>query len=1034
MNDWENESLTGSGRLEPHSSYAPFDDRIAAISGERTQSPYFKLLNGAWKFGYFPSPTVVPEEFYEEDFDCCEWDEIVVPSNWQMKGYGHPHYTNVQYPIPVDPPRVPSENPTGCYIREFEIPSFWEGRRVLLMFNGVDSCFHVWINGNFAGMSKGSRLPAEFDITELLRPGVNRIAVRVVQWSDGTYLEDQDMWWLSGIFRDVSLSAVPELDLYDIFARAGLDRKYRDGELNVEVSVKNFSSSAFTKAASVEAELFDPELSPVFSEPLKAKLPRTGPGALSRVTLSTKVKAPARWTAETPDLYTLLLSLKDAKGAVLEYKSLKVGFRTVEVKGCNILVNGVAVMFRGVNRHEFNTDLGRALTYDTMLEDVLLMKRHNVNAVRTSHYANDPRFFDLCDRYGLYLISENDIETHGFGYEKGKNPSMWPEWEKAFMDRMQRMVEAFKNHASIVIWSLGNESGSGVNHAKMTEWTHRRDATRPVHYEGDHELEYSDMISRMYPAPEACLDLVRNHFQDKHPFIMCEYAHAMGNGPGGLEDYWQTFYSCKNMQGGFVWEWCDHGIRTWTRDGVEYFAYGGDFGEIPHDGNFIADGLVFPDKTPSPGLIELKKVIAPVRVEAVDAAAGLLKITNHYDFLSLEHLNVVWSLSENGMPVQSGTLPPLSLKARSSAELRIPFRAPAFPTPGAEYFLNLSFQLGRDTLWARCGHEIAWGQIAVPLLSTVSCPAVAEKYPIDLDEDPEYYYVSCGGMLLEFCKADGVISSLERDGLRLMERGPRLNFWRATTDNDRGWGDHSFSTQWRNAGYHNMLHRLEDLSMTGKGKKNGVRLKVRTRMAPPVLRHGIDCEYLYEFAPDGSFRLHVSGVPDSADFPCFPRIGLQMFLPDSMDSAEWFGLGPGESYPDTRTAQRVGLFKAGVDQLYTEYTFPQENGNRSDVRRVAFYDLHMAGLLVREAGEHFNFSAHRFSPEDLEAAKHPYELKKRDDIVVHLDAKVAGIGSSSCGPQTAEKYRIPAASFEFALNFKTFAPGELNDRSFFTLF
>ncbi len=565
MNDWENQSVIGINRVEARSVLIPFAEKDSAIEGERSRSPFFKTLNGAWSFGYFSCPEAAPEGFYKEDYDAGLWDQIEVPSNWQMKGYGRPHYTNVKFPFPVDPPRVPSENPTGCYIRSFEIPEAWDGRQIMLMFRGVDSYFELWINGKSVGSSKGSRLPAEFDITKYVRAGENSVAVKVIQWSDASYLEDQDMWWLSGIFREVTLTALPSLDLFDLFVRTTLDKANRDSALDIELTLKNFSAKAL-KCASVDFELFDADGAPVFKKPLTASASSLKAGGAAKLSVSTKVSNPEKWSAETPYLYTLLATVKDASGAAVEFKSHRVGFRTVVLKDGNFFVNGVAIMLRGVNRHEFQTDLGRAITVDSMMEDILLMKRHNVNAIRTSHYANHPAFYDICDRYGLYVLGETDLETHGFGCEKDKNPTMWPEWEAACVDRMKRMVEAYKNHSSIIIWSLGNESGFGCNHMKMIEWTRAKDPTRLIHYENDYGYKNVDLISPMYPDPKRCLEMVKE-LDGKKPFIMCEYAHAMGNGPGGLKEYWETFYSCKNMQGAFVWEWCDHGIRTVKEDG-----------------------------------------------------------------------------------------------------------------------------------------------------------------------------------------------------------------------------------------------------------------------------------------------------------------------------------------------------------------------------------------------------------------------------------------------------------------------------------
>lgn len=1028
MNDWENQKLVGINKMDGHTVYPPFDDKDDAITGERSASPYFKLLNGAWKFEYFTGPDTLPEDFFEEDFDCSEWDDIVVPSNWQMKGYGNPHYTNINYPIPVNPPFVPSENPTGCYIREFEIDESWQDRRIMLKFDGVDSFMYVWVNGQLAGMSKGSRNPAEFDITDIAQVGLNRITVQVLQWSDGTYLEDQDMWWLSGIFRDVSVMALPEVDLFDIFAKPLLDKKYKNGILELEIEVRNWMEKDVRDLV-VEAELFDKCGRSVFKKPLSAKT-SVKEAKSAKVRLEAEVRDVMKWSAETPDLYTLLLTLKNSYG-VIEYKSLRIGFRTMELKNGNFLVNGVPVMLRGVNRHEFQTDLGRAVTYDSIMEDILQMKRHNINAIRTCHYPDSEMFYEICDRYGLYVMCEADLESHGFGYEEGKNPSMWPEWERACVDRMQRMVEAFKNHASIIFWSLGNEAGYGINHKKMYAWTKKRDNTRLVHYERDQMAETADVVSTMYSAPEFIVDTIipERCKPSKKPYLLCEYAHAMGNGPGGLEDYWQTFYAHKEIQGGFVWEWCDHGIRTQDEDGCEYFAYGGDFGDTPNDGNFIADGLVFPDKSASPGLVELKKVIAPVRVTAKNLKKGIVNVANHYDFITLEHLNVVWSVSENGTVIQSGTIAPLKIKARSNEDVVIPFVMPENPKPGAEYFLNISFLLGMDTLWARCGHEIAWGQLALPVKAAAKKPSVSRsRAVVEMDEDENFLYIAADETFFEFDRHSGTIANWMIDGLPLLEAGPRLNIFRATTDNDRSGA--GMAAKWKAAYYHQLTHSVRDVAFDPATAT----VKVITRVAPPVLQWGIECEYVYRFLPDGSYTLELSGKPVGEGMPPFPRLGFQLALPEAMDNVQWFGLGPGESYVDTREAQRVGLYKAGVDSLSTEYTYPQENGNRSEVRRTAFYDLHMAGFAVTGLdGMLFNFSAHRFTPEAIEAAKHPHEIEEGENICLNLDWKQQGIGSSSCGPYLPEKYQIPAEPFRFGMKFRGFRPNELNDISFFKM-
>ncbi len=1031
MNTWENQSLVGINRMYGHSMYVPFDSAEEAKLLDRNQSPYFKLLNGAWMFAYYNSPDSVPADFYEEDFDCCEWDQIVVPSNWQMKGYGYPHYTNQVYPIPIDPPYVPDQNPTGCYIREFEVDESWKGRNIRLMFCGVDSFFNVWVNGQLAGMSKGSRLPAEFDITDIVRTGMNRITVQVLQWSDGTSLEDQDMWWLSGIFRDVYLTAVPaSADIHDIFVHTPLDKKFKDGQFSAEIEVQGAAINGCTAAV----EITDADgcaVCKTMTAAVKAKKDETS----AVVSVKTTLKDVNPWTAETPYLYTVSVTLLDKNGKTIVSKALQAGFRTIEItKDGEFQVNGVRIMIRGVNRHEFHTDLGRAVTVESIRDDLLQMKRHNINAIRTSHYPDTPVFYDLCDKYGIYVLCENDIEAHGFYYEPGTNPGCWPAWEKAFVDRMQRMVEAFKNHACIVIWSLGNETGFGCNHEAMIDWTRQRDPSRPIHFERDtcNDFANTDIICPMYPDTAACEEMIKriNAKKPYKPFIMCEYAHAMGNGPGGLSEYWDFFYRNKFTQGGFVWEWCDHGIRTQTDEGVEYFAYGGDFGDKPNDGNFIMDGLVFPDKTPSPGLIEYKKVIEPVRISAKDLKKGIFSVKNYYDFNTLEHLNIVWSISKNGSVIRSGNLPPMTTKAHETEELVIPYTLPK--EADGEMFINISFILGCDTLWARCGHEIAWGQFALPVKQAKKNVSILTKLnPLEVDEDQESFYISAANStLIEFNKASGTIASLEKDGLQVMEQGPVFNIFRAPTDNDKGWGA-QFRLAWENAGYHMMQQRVEDV-LADEKKDGTVELEVFARYAAVAKRTIFELKYTYLFERDGSFRMDLNVIPGD-NLPNLPRAGVSLALPEYLENAAWFGLGPGEAYADTKMAQRVGYYKANLAQLYTNYMRPQENGNRAEVRRAAFHDLHMAGLLVSGLPD-FNFSAHRYTAEDFAEAKHPHELVPNDHITLNLDWKQCGIGSGSCGPRTADQYLIePKEPFSFSLRFKALTPGELNDRSFFNL-
>ena len=589
------------------------------------------------------------------------WDRIPVPSNWQMHGYGIPQYTNVNYPYPIDPPHVPQENPVGLYRRAFAVPADWKGRQVFLVFDGVDSAFYCWVNGRQVGYSQGSHMPSEFNVTAFLKPGgKNTLDVQVFQWSDGSYLEDQDMWRLSGIFRDVYLFSAPPLHLRDVFIRTPLDRDCRHATLHVQARLRNYGAAA--KSHRVQAQLLDGAGGKV----LDAEVGRVGALAAGREKLLEArfpIAEPALWSAETPYLYTLLLTLLDSKGNTVEIESFPVGFRQVEIRGGRFLVNGKPVLLRGVNRHESDPDTGHAVSFDSMARDIEMMKRHNINAVRTSHYINDPRWYDLCNRYGLYVVDEADLETHGFGYIADDIPTRRPEWKAAFVDRAERMVERDKNQPCVVIWSLGNESGFGPNHQAMTERIRRTDPTRPIHYEGERATPgydgppVGDIESVMYPTVDFLQEQGRK--KDPRPFFVCEYAHAMGNGPGNLKEYWDAIRAHPRLMGGCVWEWCDHGIRQRlrrasrrTKKGADWFAYGGDFGDQPNDGNFCIDGLVFPDRRPHPALLEYKKVLEPVAVDAVDLAKGRVKLRNRYDFLALDHLDAHWRLLRDDRVLQ----------------------------------------------------------------------------------------------------------------------------------------------------------------------------------------------------------------------------------------------------------------------------------------------------------------------------------------------------------------------------------------------
>ncbi|MFC1440635.1 glycoside hydrolase family 2 TIM barrel-domain containing protein [Streptacidiphilus sp. N1-10] len=944
-----------------------------ARTATRSNAPALSL-NGTWRFQLRPT-AAEPAPGFDADWE-RSWDEIPVPGHWQLNGHGSPAYTNVRYPFPVDPPHVPDENPTGDYRRGFDLPADWpgpdQGARTLLRFDGVDSCFRVWLNGEPLGHAKGSRLAHEFEVGRLLRPGRNTLAVRVNQWSSGSYLEDQDMWWLSGIFRDVTLLSRPEAALDDHFVHAGYEHATGTGVLSVETSAP--------------ATLSIPELG----------LDRVDPAGPHRI------PGVEPWSAEQPRLYDAVLSTPQ------ETVSLRIGFRSIAIEDGVLRVNGRRILFRGVNRHEWHPERGRALDRATMLQDVLLMKRHNINAVRTSHYPPHPDFLDLCDEYGLWVIDECDLETHGFT-EVGwrRNPTDDPMWHEACLDRIERTVERDKNHPAILLWSLGNEAGHGANLEAMAAWCHHRDPERPVHYEGDWDSSYVDVYSRMYASHEEVLAIGRREEapastpeRDAHrrtlPFIQCEYAHAMGNGPGGLTEYQELFERYERLQGGFVWEWIDHGIPQRTPDGTPYYAYGGDFGEPLHDGNFIADGLLFPDRTPSPGLVEFRKVVAPVRIGGTAAGdgAGGLRIDNLHDFRSLEHLAFDWTVEEEGVPVARGTLTVPEVPAGTGVELPLP----KVPAAAGESWLTVRATLAEDQPWAPAGHEVAWGQLQLaerPLRTPV---------PSGSDRSERQDGAALGPA--RFDPASGVL--LRLGGLAVS--GPRLDVWRAPTDNDLGGGERSTARAWRRAGLDRMRHRT-----VSAGPEDGA-FVVRSRVAPAATDLGLQAEYRWSLE-DGRLRLDLSVVPEGDwDALTLPRLGLRMALPAAFDRAAWFGLGPGESYRDTRQAVRVGRFAAPVAELQTPYVMPQENGNRSEVRWATFLDADGSGLRV-EGEPFFDFTARPWTSEDLDAARHTADLHPRDQVFLTLDQAHQGIGSGSCGPGALPQHRLSAGATTFTLLF-----------------
>ncbi|NLV08988.1 DUF4981 domain-containing protein [Halomicrobium mukohataei] len=1025
MPDWTDPRVVGRNRLAPHTDVFPFPDEQSARQDSVTASPWVRRLNGEWQFHLAETPADAPA--IPGATDDVEWDRIEVPLNWQLDGHGHPHYTNVVYPFPVDPPNVPTENPTGTYRRSVHVEEDWDGRQIRLRFEGVDSAFHLWVNGERVGYSEGARLPAEFDVSDYVEPGENTVTARVYKWSNGSYLEDQDMWWLSGIFRDVSLYAVPETHVADIDVRTELDDDYVDAEFSAAVDIESAGDEDAT--GRLRAALVD-EAGDTVATFAESYALADGETTLS---LSTTVEDPDKWTAETPDRYTLLVTLLD-DGTPVETVRETVGFREVEIADGQFLVNGEAVTIRGVNRHDFDPDRGRAVTVDQMRADIELMKRHNVNAVRTAHYPNDTRFYDLCDEYGLYVMDETDIECHGMErIDAVQHLSDDPAWEDTYVDRMVRMLERDKNHPSVVIWSLGNESAVGAHHETMYELTRERDPTRPVHYEQDHDQRVSDIVGPMYTPPEDIEDLAVD--DPDHPVILCEYAHAMGNGPGGFETYWDVFESHERLQGGFVWDWIDQGIRQTTEDGTEWFAYGGDFGDEPNTGNFNINGLVFPDRTPSPGLTEFKNVVEPVTFEPEALERGELVVENRYDFRGLDHLRARWRVEADGRVIQSGTLELPAVAPGDSESVTVPFE----DADRGEQFLVVEVSLASDTSWAPAGHTVATTQLELPTSEAPTVPAATLPAPLSCERSDDEIVVSNADFELRFDARYGVVDSLSYRGRSVVTEGPEIGLWRAPTDNDRGlplvptfftrflelheneepiadWDARTvgFAQIWREHGLDSLQFRVDAVD-TEIGEET-VTITVDGRLAPPMFAHGFATTQTYTIHPTGAVEIetHLDPEGDLSMLPSLPRLGLDLTLDGDFDHVTWYGRGPGESYADSEQASPVGRYEADVADLHTPYVRPQANGNRSDTRWVALTDRNGTGLLAT-GDSLLDVTAHHYSTEQLEGADHEHELSREDDVFLSVDHAHSGLGSGSCGPETFESDRVQPESTSFTI-------------------
>lgn len=1013
MKTWENHQIDGINRMPARAHFLTFQSKEKALLNNNRYTHAFKNLNGVWKFMFLDAPEYSPEGFFNSDFDVTKMDDITVPGNWQLQGYGKMHYSDLWYNFPINPPYVPTENPTGIYKRTFFVEESYRDKKIIIRFCGVDSAYHLWINGKEVGYSKVARNESEFDITDIIRVGEeNDVTVRVYQWSDGTYLEDQDMWWESGIFRDVELIGVPKDGINDYKVIADLDDEYKNGIFKVEAFLRT------TKEVNVTFELVDAGENTVFT---KTVVTKEGKACIDEVIADVN-----HWTAETPYLYKLFMTVED-DGQIVEVIPQNVGFRNIRLNGETFLVNGVAIKFKGVNRHDYSPQNGRVVSREEIEKDIILMKQFNINAIRTSHYPNSYYLYDLCDEYGMYLIAETDLECHGFELT---GDYKWitddPSWELAYVSRMTRMIERDKNHPAIIFWSLGNESAFGCNFRKMTDVAHEMDPTRLVHYEGDFDVESADVYSTMYTwienpkKPYLMKDIIE---KSKKPHVHCEYCHAMGNGPGNLKDYQDLVYAHDKLQGGFVWEWFDHGIESFTESGEKYYRYGGDFGDDPSNKDFCIDGLIMPDRTPSPGLYEYKKVIEPITTTAVDIQKGIINLLSRYDFANLDRFNLVYKVMEDDVILQTGFMAVPSIEARANKDITLPYDLSAIKVkPGAHYYVNISYQLREDTNYASSGHELATAQFELPLYKEGI--VVRPEGILNVEKEHTTLHVKGANFSLDFNLVNGNLMNIVRDGMQVLSKGPRLTLWRAPISNDMEIIDKLKKVYFLHL-EHEVVMNI-DYHMEG----NILKVEVDTINSTTNSAWHFKTKYVYTVCPSGDILIDVEGTPSGrVDLApdMLPRIGVSMHLDKSMEHVRYFGMGPGENYADSKEAAQMGLYANTVDGLFTNYVIPQENGNHMGCKWVSMTNDRGMGLLASTEGD-FNFSASWYEDKDLDDAKHTCDLVKRDYIVFNVDYKQNALGTNSCGQWQLDKYRAKFEDFKLSFRLTPFNNKEVLDK------
>jgi len=1014
QNDWENPNFTGINKEPPHAYYIPYASLYQAIRNIPAESPFYQSLNGTWKFNYVKKPANRPLDFMWEAFDVSGWSDIEVPGNWELQGFGIPIYTDVEYPFPSNPPNIPHDyNPVGSYRRDFTVPTNWNGKQVILHFGGVRSAMYVWLNGQFIGYSQGSKTPAEFNITKYLTEGNNMLAVQVYRYSDGSYLEGQDYWKISGIERDVFLYAIPNTHVRDFFVLAGLDDQYENGTFDLEIELKNLSKRK--GKGRIDIYLYQFSNIPVFQSSQSYKI---SSNRLNILIYDASIFSPQKWTAETPNLYTLLIVNLDKRGDTLEIIRSKVGFRRIEIRDKNLLLNGVPLTIKGVNRHEHDPEKGRTISVNSMFEDILLMKQMNINAVRTSHYPNRTEWYDLCDRFGLYVVDEANIEAHGSDpYNPDKTLADKPEWNHAFMEKTQRMVERDKNHPSIIIWSLGNETGYGQNFIDTYNWIKERDPSRPVQSEDAGQDPHTDIFCPMYKK----IDFIEKweQIKDPRPLILCEYAHAMGNSVGNLQDYWDVIEANHSLQGGFIWDWIDQTFLKKNENGEYYWAYGGDMGfvGVQNDSNFCANGLVQADRSYNPHIWEVKKVYQNIGFKPVDLHNGIFLVKNKYAFTNLNEFKFVWKLQKDGVLIEWGILDTLDVLPLKSEKIKVPI--PLFlPEAGSEYFLSLHALKNQEDILMPKEFEVAWEQFRLPFFIDPLPVNPGTLASLSFTDDNNFITVSGETFKIVFDKDKGAISSFVYNHVEMIKSGPEPDFWRPPNDNDLGNGMPQRCGIWKEAGNERKILSVISEQISGQG--------VEITMQYLIIENMGVYQTIYRIYGTGDVIIENTMKIDDKNIPEIPRFGMLMELPGEFVNVKWYGRGPHESYWDRKTGAPVGLYEGTVWEQHFPYVRPQETGNKTDVRWMAVYNDMGVGLLA--VGMPVLSTCVRQYERDLlehpgqgQPNRHSTDVLPQDIISWNIDYKQMGVGGdNSWGARTHPEYSLPPGNYSYSFRLRPF--------------